>query len=57
MEPLQMTTYNTGNPIGSTDPRDLYDNAENFDSAMHTPETTWTDRLGNTRPSWAGATG
>lgn len=52
-----MTTYNTGNPIGSTDPRDLYDNAENFDSAMHTPETTWTDRLGNTRPSWAGATG
>lgn len=52
-----MTTYNTGNPIGSTDPRDLYDNAENFDSAMHTPETTWTDRLGNARPSWAGATG
>ena len=42
-----MTTYNTGNPIGSTDPRDLYDNAENFDSAMHTPGTTWTDRLGN----------
>ena len=52
-----MTTYNTGNPIGSTDPRDLYDNAENFDSAMHSPETTWTDRLGNARSSWAGATG
>ena len=46
-----MTTYNTGNPIGSTDPRDLYDNAENFDSAMHTPEMTWTDRLGNARQS------
>lgn len=52
-----MTTYNTGNPIGSTDPRDLYDNAQNLDTAMHTAATTWADRLGNTRPSWAGATG
>lgn len=52
-----MTTYNTGNAIGSTDPRDLYDNAQNLDTAMHTPETTWTDRLGNARQSWAGATG
>ena len=52
-----MTTYNTGNPIGSTDPRDLYDNAQNLDTAMHTAATTWADRLGNFRPSWAGATG
>ena len=52
-----MTTYNTGNPIGSTDPRDLYDNAQNLDTAMHTAATTWADRLGNSRPSWAGATG
>lgn len=52
-----MTTYNTGNPIGSTDPRDLYDNAQNLDTAMHTAATTWADRLGNLRPSWAGATG
>ncbi|MCO6442640.1 MAG: right-handed parallel beta-helix repeat-containing protein, partial [Anaerolineae bacterium] len=52
-----MTTYNTGNPIGSTDPRDLYDNAENLDTAMNTPAISWTDRLGNARQSWAGATG
>ncbi len=52
-----MTTYNTGNPIGSTDPRDLYDNAQNLDTAMNTAATTWTDRLGNARQSWAGATG
>lgn len=52
-----MTTYNTGNPIGSTDPRDLYDNAQNLDTAMHTAAKTWADRLGNHRPSWAGATG
>lgn len=26
-----MTTYNTGNPIGSTEVKDLYDNAQNFD--------------------------
>lgn len=52
-----MTTYNTGNPIGSTDPRDLYDNAQNLDTAMNTPAMSWTDRLGNARQSWAGATG
>ena len=52
-----MTTYNTGSPIGSTDPRDLYDNAENLDTAMNTPAMSWTDRLGNARQSWAGATG
>lgn len=52
-----MTTYNTGNPIGSTDPRDLYDNAENLDNAVNTHELTWTDRLGVVRRSMAGATG
>jgi len=52
-----MTTYNTGNPIGSTAVQDIYDNAENLDIAMHTPETTWVDRLGKTRRSWAGSTG
>ncbi|CAI2497210.1 Uncharacterised protein [Serratia ficaria] len=49
-----MTTYNTGNEVGSTDPRDLYDNAENFDVAMQTQSEEWTDRLGNKRVSWEG---
>lgn len=26
-----MTTYNTGNPLGSSAAKDLYDNAQNFD--------------------------
>lgn len=50
-----MTTYNTGNPLGSADPRDLYDNAENFDSAVNKTSGTWKDRLGRTRPTIASA--
>lgn len=49
-----MTTFNTGNPIGSTDARDLSDNAENFDVALGTLSPTWVDRLGNTRDSFEG---
>lgn len=49
-----MTTFNTGNPIGSTDARDLSDNAENFDVALGTLSQTWVDRLGNTRDSFEG---
>lgn len=50
-----MTTYNTGNPIGSTDPRDLYDNAQNFDHlSLDTENETWPDRLGNQRSTWYG---
>lgn len=44
-----MTTYNTGNPLGSTDPRDLYDNAENFDEAVNSEEPQWVDRFGRPR--------
>ena len=47
-------TFNTGNPIGSTDARDLSDNAENFDKALGTLDATWTDRLGVTRDSFEG---
>lgn len=47
-------TYNTGNPLGSTDPRDLYDNAQNLDEAMNGMSPTWVDRFGRSRPSWAG---
>lgn len=46
-----MTTYNTGNPLGSTSPKDLYDNAENLDSAVNSTADTWTDRLGVERPT------
>lgn len=45
--------YNTGNPIGSADPRDLYDNATAFDNAMLTDKDTWIDRTGRTRKSIA----
>ncbi|MBA5053177.1 hypothetical protein H2N66_04880 [Pseudomonas aeruginosa] len=50
-----MTTYATGNPLGSKDPRDLYDNAENFDAAMNDRDnTTWNDRFGVVRPTLKG---
>lgn len=49
-----MTTYNTQNPIGSADPRDLYDNAENADRLINGSENSYPDRLGNNRLSWAG---
>ena len=48
-------TFNTGNPIGSTDARDLSDNAENFDKALGTISPTWVDRLGVTRDTFEGA--
>ena len=50
-----MTTYNTGNPIGSTDSRDRLDNTENFDVALNTLDPTWEDRFGRTRDSFEGA--
>jgi len=49
--------FNTGNPIGSTDARDLSDNAQNFDQAINGPSTTWDDRLGNARVSLRGQIG
>jgi len=50
-----MTTYNTGNPIGSAAAQDLYDNAQNFDhlSADQVNEK-WPDRLGVPRLTWHG---
>ncbi|HAT5009659.1 TPA: hypothetical protein I9774_000515 [Serratia marcescens] len=50
-----MTTYNTGNPLGSGDPRDLYDNAQNFDLAINGNGRKWLDRLGVERYTWEGA--
>ena len=49
-----MTTYNTGNALGSSDARDLYDNAENIDSFANGAANTYKDRLGVTRKSIAG---
>lgn len=39
------TTFNTGNPVGSTAAKDLSDNASNFDDAVNLQSDTWTDRF------------
>lgn len=50
-----MTTYNTGNPLGSTAAKDLYDNAQNFDFALNSlTQVIWLDRFGVGRRSWYG---
>lgn len=47
-------TYNTGNPLGSTAAKDLFDNASNFDEAMNSTSPAFYDRLGFRRETWAG---
>lgn len=50
-----MTTYNTGNPVGSVDPKDLYDNAQNLDALVNsTTEMSHADRLAVQRKTWHG---
>lgn len=49
-----MTTYNTGNALGSTAAKDLYDNAQNMDYAMNAESPSWRDRFNKLRQSWAG---
>lgn len=50
-----MTIYATGNALGSTDVRDLLDNAQNFDNAVNdTASDTWVDRFGVTRKTLKG---
>lgn len=49
-----MTTYSTGNPIGSVDVKDLNDNSQNLDSLVNGPENQYADRLGVLRKSWRG---
>lgn len=50
-----MTTYATNNPIGSMDPKDLFDNAQNLDFALNSiTQVLWKDRLGKDRRSWYG---
>lgn len=47
--------WNTGNPLGSDDPKDLQDNARNVDRAINSKSASeWTDRFGATRKTWSG---
>ena len=46
--------YNTGNPIGSTSPKDLADNAQNLDLLMLGENSSYLDRKGGQRRSWKG---
>ena len=49
-----MSTYNTGNPVPSIDPRDLDDNATILDNLMNGTDLEYPDRLGVPRQSIAG---
>lgn len=50
-----MTTYNTGNPLGSAAAKDLYDNAQNFDHLSNDQvNEKWQDRFGKNRLTWYG---
>uniref|UniRef100_A0AB39C097 Tail fiber protein n=1 Tax=Pakpunavirus sp. TaxID=2833053 RepID=A0AB39C097_9CAUD len=47
-------TYNTGNPVPSTDPRDLLDNAQALDGLVNGALPAYPDRKRVARKSWAG---
>lgn len=47
-------THNTGNPLGSTSPKDLSDNARNLDYLCLGPNHSYLDRKGVPRKSWKG---
>lgn len=50
-----MTKYHTDNPVGSSDPRDLYDNAVNLDELVNSEsKESHPDRRGNSRKTWHG---
>ena len=50
-----MTKYATNNPIGSMDPKDLFDNAQNLDYALNDiTKAIWKDRLGRDRKTYWG---
>ncbi|UQQ51958.1 tail fiber domain-containing protein [Enterobacter roggenkampii] len=50
-----MTQYGTLNPLGSTSPYDLFDNAQNFDFAINDiTNAIWQDRFGRNRQTWYG---
>ena len=47
-------TYDTNNPLGSVDVRDLYDNAHNADKFVNGPLDAYPDRFGVSRQSLQG---
>ena len=47
-------TYNTGNALGSSAAKDLFDNASNFDEGMNSPSPSFYDRFLKRRETWAG---
>lgn len=47
-------TYKTLNPLGSTSPKDLSDNASNMDEGMNSSSPAFFDRFGKRRETWAG---
>lgn len=49
-----MTIHATMNPVGSTNPKDLIDNAQNLDYLSVGPLLSYPDRRGVYRLSWAG---
>ncbi|GEM_PF-1513440 len=50
-----MTKYATNNPLGSMDPKDLFDNAQNLDFAVNDiTKAIWKDRFGRSRPTMFG---
>lgn len=50
-----MTTYNTGNPLGSAAAKDLFDNAQGLDFAVNDiTKAIWNDRFGNNRKTLWG---
>lgn len=50
-----MSRFNTGNPIGSADPRDRDDNTKNLDELVNSKtKTNVPDRLGVPRKTWHG---
>ena len=50
-----MTTYNTGNPLGSAAAKDLLDNAQNLDFAVNSiTQVLWADRFGKNRKTFWG---
>jgi len=49
------TRYNTGNPIESTDVRDMSDNAKNFDEFSNSMSDSFSDRFGLDRQTIEGS--
>lgn len=47
-----MSNFNTGNPVPSIDPRDLDDNASNFDKLLLAEVSSVPDRKGVPRKTW-----